>query len=65
MQRSKCVHAEFELQQPRVGRRFMHSEFLVRWVHPSAGPPHDEFLETDVAVALGIGNIEIEQAFFP
>lgn len=65
MQRSKCVRAEFELQQRLVGRRSMNSEFLVRCVQPSGGPPHDEFLEPDVAVALGIGNIEIEQAFFP
>ena len=60
MQHSKCVHAEFELQQRLVGRRSMHSEFLVRCVHPSAGPPHDEFLEPDVAVSFGIGDIEIE-----
>jgi len=32
---------------------------------PSAGRPYDEFFEPDGAVAFGIGNIEIEQAFFP
>lgn len=37
------------------------------WVHcgGSARPPDDEFLETDVAVSLGIGDLEIEQAFRP
>ena len=32
---------------------------------PSAGRPYDEFFEPDGAVAFGLGNIEIEQAFVP
>ena len=39
--------------------------FMLSAARPSAGRPYDEFFEPDGAVAFGIGNIEIEQAFFP
>jgi hypothetical protein len=36
-----------------------------RALRPSVRPPYGEFLEPDVAVSFGIGDIEVEQVFFP
>jgi hypothetical protein len=50
------------LQRDTLERPYEHNE---RALSPSVRPPDDEFLEPDVAVSFGIGDIEVEHAFFP